>query len=139
METPKYKRVLLKLSGEALAGDMRRGMDFNVVKSVAAAIRECTELGVQVGIVVGGGNYWRGVKDGGGKMERTRADQMGMLATTINALGILEALEQEGMKAAVMTGVEMPRIAELFTRSGAVRRLENGEVDSFPSFLRRSL
>jgi uridylate kinase len=131
METPKYKRVLLKLSGEALAGDMRRGMDFNVVKSVAAAIRECTELGVQVGIVVGGGNYWRGVKDGGGKMERTRADQMGMLATTINALGILEALEQEGMKAAVMTGVEMPRIAELFTRSGAVRRLENGEVVIF--------
>jgi len=131
METPKYKRVLLKLSGEALAGDMRRGMDFNVVKSVAAAIRECTELGVQVGIVVGGGNYWRGVKDGGGKMERTRADQMGMLATTINALGILEALEQEGMKAAVMTGVEMPRIAELFTRAGAVRRLENGEVVIF--------
>ena len=77
MDTPKFKRVLLKISGEALAGDKKIGLDFDVVDSVAKAIKECVALGVQIGVVVGGGNFWRGVKDGGGRMERTRADHMG--------------------------------------------------------------
>ena len=80
MEEPKYKRVLLKISGEALAGEKGRGLDFAVLNQVCGAIREAAAMGVQVGVVVGAGNFWRGVKDGGGKMERTRADQMGMLA-----------------------------------------------------------
>ena len=79
MREPKYKRVLLKISGEALAGDAHRGLDFAVIGGVCDVIRQCVEAGVQVGVVVGGGNFWRGVKDGGGKMERTRADHMGML------------------------------------------------------------
>ena len=88
MREPKYKRVLLKISGEALAGDAHRGLDFAVIGGVCDVIRQCVEAGVQVGVVVGGGNFWRGVKDGGGKMERTRADHMGMLATVINALAV---------------------------------------------------
>jgi len=131
MEAPKYKRVLLKLSGEALAGDMRRGMDFNVVKSVAAAIKECTELGVQVGIVVGGGNFWRGAKDGGGKMERTRADHMGMLATVMNCLAVADVMEQKGIPVRVQTAIEMRAFAEPYIRSKAVRHLEKGRVVIF--------
>ena len=96
MREPKYKRVLLKISGEALAGDAHRGLDFAVIGGVCDVIRQCVEAGVQVGIVVGGGNFWRGVKDGGGKMERTRADHMGMLATCINALAVADCLEQRG-------------------------------------------
>ena len=88
MREPKYKRVLLKISGEALAGDAHRGLDFAVIGGVCDVIKQCVEAGVQVGVVVGGGNFWRGVKDGGGKMERTRADHMGMLATVINALAV---------------------------------------------------
>lgn len=79
METPKYKRVLLKISGEALAGDAKRGLNFEVINQVADAIKACTELGVQIGVVVGGGNFWRGKKDGGDDMVRVRADHMGML------------------------------------------------------------
>ena len=86
MEQAKYQRVLLKISGEALAGQAGRGLDFDFIRQVCQAIRSCVELGVQVGLVVGGGNIWRGVKDGGGKMERSRADQMGMLATVLNSL-----------------------------------------------------
>ncbi|MCD7769576.1 MAG: UMP kinase, partial [Oscillospiraceae bacterium] len=82
--TPAYRRILLKLSGEALAGSAGRGLDFDVIRQVCQAVKRCTEMGVQVGIVTGGGNYWRGVKDGGGRMERSRADQMGMLATVMN-------------------------------------------------------
>ena len=85
-EKPVYHRVLLKLSGEALSGDKGTGLDFAVMKEVCLAIKECTEKGVQVGIVVGGGNFWRGVKNGEGYMDRSRADHMGMLATVMNAL-----------------------------------------------------
>ena len=91
MEQPKYKRVLLKISGEALAGDASRGLDFNVIGQVCEVIKECTQLGVQVGVVVGGGNFWRGLKDGGDRMERVRADHMGMLATSINALALADS------------------------------------------------
>ena len=90
----RYKRVLLKVSGEALAGDASRGLDFDVIGEVCDVIRKCCQSGVQMGIVVGGGNFWRGVKDGSGRMERTRADHMGMLATAINALALADVLEQ---------------------------------------------
>ena len=101
METPKYKRVLLKISGEALAGDAKRGLNFEVINQVADAIKACTELGVQIGVVVGGGNFWRGKKDGGDDMVRVRADHMGMLATTINALAVADVLERKGVEVRV--------------------------------------
>ena len=92
MEKPKYKRVLLKISGEALAGEASRGLDFNVIGEVCDVVKKCVDIGVQVGIVVGGGNFWRGLKDGGDRMERVRAAHMGMLATSINALAIADVL-----------------------------------------------
>ena len=98
MEAQKYKRVLIKISGEALAGDKHFGLNFDVIGPVCDVIKKCSEEGCEIGIVVGGGNFWRGVKDGGGKMERTRADHMGMLATTINALALQDALEQRGVE-----------------------------------------
>ena len=107
MREPKYKRVLLKISGEALAGDAHRGLDFAVIGGVCDVIRQCVEAGVQVGGVGGGGNFWRGVKDGGGKMERTRADHMGMLATVINALAVADCLEQRGVEVRVQTAIAM--------------------------------
>ena len=97
MEAHKYKRVLIKISGEALAGDKHFGLNFDVIGPVCDVIKKCNEQGCEIGVVVGGGNFWRGVKDGGGKMERTRADHMGMLATTINALALADALEQRGV------------------------------------------
>ena len=112
METQKYKRVLIKISGEALAGDKHFGLNFDVIGPVCDVIKKCNEEGCEIGIVVGGGNFWRGVKDGGGKMERTRADHMGMLATTINALALQDALEQRGVDVRVQTAIEMNKIAE---------------------------
>lgn len=131
MSEPQYKRVLLKLSGEALAGEASRGLDFDVIGSVCDVIKKCVACGVQIGIVVGGGNFWRGVKDGGGKMERTRADHMGMLATTINALALADALEQRGVPVRVQTAIEMNRIAEPYIRQRATRHLEKGRVVIF--------
>lgn len=131
MATPKYKRVLLKISGEALAGDAKRGLDFNVIGQVCDAVKHCVELGVQVGVVVGGGNFWRGKKDGGEDMQRVRADHMGMLATTINALAIADVLEQKGVAVRVQTAIEMSAMAEPYIRSRAVRHLEKGRVVIF--------
>lgn len=131
METPKYKRVLLKISGEALAGNAKRGLDFTVINQVADAIKECTEMGVQVGVVVGGGNFWRGKKDGGDDMVRVRADHMGMLATTINALAVADVLERKGVDVRVQTAIEMKPIAEPYIRARAVRHLEKGRVVIF--------
>ena len=131
MEQPKYRRVLLKISGEALAGEDKYGLNFDVLNTVAAAIKDCCDAGAQIGLVVGGGNIWRGVKNGSGKIERTRADQMGMLATTINALALCDVLEQHGVKAQVQTAIDMLRIAEPFTQRGAVRQLEEGGVVIF--------
>ena len=126
-----YKRVLLKVSGEALAGDAHRGLDFEVIGQVCEVIKRCVEAGVQIGVVVGGGNFWRGLKDGGDRMQRVRADHMGMLATVINALAVCDALEQHGVPARVMTSVDMPRIAEPYIRDKAVRHLEKGRVVVF--------
>ncbi|NLH00698.1 MAG: UMP kinase [Clostridiales bacterium] len=128
---PIYKRVLLKISGEALAGEQGRGLDFNVIEDVCKAIKKCTELGVEVGVVVGGGNFWRGVKDGGGKMERTRADHMGMLATVMNSLAIADVLEQMGVEVRVQTAIEMRAIAEPYIRGRAMRHLGLGRVVIF--------
>ena len=129
MEAQKYKRVLIKISGEALAGDKHFGLNFDVIGPVCDVIKKCNEEGCEIGIVVGGGNFWRGVKDGGGKMERTRADHMGMLATTINALALQDALEQRGVDVRVQTAIEMNKIAEPYIRSRATRHLEKGRVD----------
>ena len=96
MGNPKYKRVLLKISGEALAGDASRGLDFHVIGQVCDVVKRCVDMGVQVGVVVGGGNFWRGVKDGGDQMERVRADHMGMLATAINALAVAMCWSRRG-------------------------------------------
>ena len=131
MAQPKYHRVLLKISGEALAGDAHRGLDFDVIGSVCDVVKQCRELGVQIGIVVGGGNFWRGLKDGGERMERTRADHMGMLATVINALAIADCLEQRDVPVRVQTAIEMDRIAEPYIRSKAIRHLEKGRVVVF--------
>ena len=103
MEKPTYQRVLLKISGEALAGAPGRGIDFAFARQVCQVVQDCVRHGVQVGLVVGGGNFWRGVKDGGGRMERARADQMGMLATVINSLALQDVLEQLGQPARVLT------------------------------------
>ncbi len=131
MGKPVYKRVLLKLSGEALGGGSGRGLDFAVMAQVAKAVKSCVDAGVQVGIVTGGGNYWRGAKDGGGKMERSRADQMGMLATVMNSIALSEVLEQQGVPARVMTMIDMVRVAEPYSYGRAMHHLEKGRVVLF--------
>ncbi len=131
MGKPVYKRVLLKLSGEALGGESGRGLDFAVMAQVAKAVRSCVDAGVQVGIVTGGGNYWRGAKDGGGKMERSRADQMGMLATVMNSIALSEVLGQQGVPARVMTMIDMVRVAEPYSYGRAMHHLEKGRVVLF--------
>ena len=131
MQKPKYRRVLLKLSGEALAGDKKTGLDFGVINNVASAVADCAKAGVEIGIVIGGGNFWRGVKDGGDKMNRTRADHMGMLATTINSLAVADVLEQHGVDVRVQTAIEMRALAEPYVRNRAVRHLEKGRVVIF--------
>lgn len=131
MPSPKYKRVLLKISGEALAGDAHRGLNFEVIGKVCDVVKKCVDAGVQVGIVVGGGNFWRGLKDGGDHMERTRADHMGMLATVINALAVADCLEQRDVPVRVQTAIEMNKIAEPYIRGKAVRHLEKGRVVIF--------
>ena len=127
----KYKRILLKISGEALAGEQRRGLDFEVVNSVCKVIRQCVDEGVQLGLVIGGGNFWRGVKNGSGKMQRSHADAMGMLATVMNAIAVADVLEQHGMDARVLTAVEIHKYAEYFTRDLANRYLNEGKVVIF--------
>ena len=126
-----YKRVLLKVSGEALAGDAGRGLDFDVIDSVCDAIARCNKAGIEIGVVVGGGNFWRGLKDGKGMRERTRADHMGMLATTINCLALADILEQKGVDVRVQTAIEMRAMAEPYIRSRAIRHLEKGRVVIF--------
>ncbi len=131
MGRPAYKRVILKLSGEALGGESGRGLDFNMMKKAALAIKACADMGVEMGLVTGGGNYWRGAKDGGGKMERSRADLMGMLATVMNSLALCEVLEQVGVSARVMTMLDMPRVAEPYSYGRAMRHLRLGRVVLF--------
>ena len=126
---PKYKRILLKLSGESLAGENKHGIDFDTVLQICEPIKKCVDAGVQVGIVVGGGNFWRGRSSG--DMDRTRADHMGMLATTINALGVCDALEQLGLDVRVQTAISMRQVAEPYIRNKAVSHLNKGRVVIF--------
>jgi len=128
---PVFKRVLLKISGEALAGEKRTGLDFDVMRSVCEAIRTIVKLGVEVGIVVGGGNFWRGVKDGEGKMERTRADHMGMMATVMNCLALADMLEQLSVPVRVQTALSISAVAEPYIRLRADRHLNKGRVVIF--------
>lgn len=121
-------RILLKLSGEALSGDKHFGLDFNTIEQICKAIKQVNDEGVQVAIVVGGGNFWRGVKDGGGIIERCDADHMGMLATTMNALAVADTLKKLGVDARVQTAVQMLDIAEYYTSSKAIAHLEKNRV-----------
>ncbi len=127
----KYRRILLKISGEALAGDAHRGLDFAVIDSVCAVIKQCRELGAQIAVVIGGGNFWRGVKDGADKMQRSHADSMGMLATVMNSIAVGDALERHGVPTRVLTAVEMPKFAEYFTHDLADRYLSEGKAVIF--------
>ena len=128
---PVYKRILLKISGEALAGANRRGLDFGVIEKVCTAVKQCADMGVEVGIVVGGGNFWRGVKDGSGRIERTRADHMGMLATVMNCLALADVLENMGAEVRVQTAIEMKAIAEPYIRLRAMQHLRQGRIVIF--------
>ena len=121
----------VKISGEALAGDKHTGLDFEVIGQVCDVIKECLDMGVQVGLVVGGGNFWRGAKNSGGAMERTRADHMGMLATVMNCLAVADVCEQKGIPVRVQTAIEMRAVAEPYIRSRAIRHLEKGRVVIF--------
>lgn len=136
MSVIKYKRILLKVSGEALGEKQADrndgfGLNFETMNSVCAAIKECVDMGVQVGLVIGGGNFWRGVKNGSGKLQRSHADAMGMLATVMNAIAVADVLEQHGVDARVLTAVEMEKFAEYFTRDKANRYLNEGKVVLF--------
>lgn len=126
---PKYKRILLKLSGEMLSGGQGHGIDFNTVMGICSAVKECVEMGVAVGLVVGGGNFWRGRSSG--YMDRTRADHMGMLATVINSLALADALEQLDVPVRVQTAITMQQIAEPYIRNKAASHLEKGRVVIF--------
>ena len=127
--TPSYRRIILKLSGEALAGKNGFGIDYDTVVSICQSIKKCVDLGLQVGIVVGGGNFWRGRSSG--KMDRTRADHMGMMATVINSLALADALEGLEVPVRVQTAIAMQAIAEPYIRSRAVRHMEKGRVVIF--------
>ncbi|EJP6473332.1 UMP kinase [Clostridium sp. FAM 1755] len=131
MNEPKYKRVMLKLSGEALSGEKGFGIDFDFTKEISEQIKKLIDMGIEVGAVVGGGNIWRG-RSGSG-MDRTTADYMGMLATCINALALQDSLEQLGVNTRVQTAIEMKEIAEPFIRRRAMRHLEKERVVIFAS------
>ncbi len=125
----KYKRILLKLSGEALAGEKKFGLDYAVIGNICESIKKCVDIGVEVGIVVGGGNFLRGRMCGG--LDRTRADHMGMLATTINALAIADVLESLGLEVRVQTAITMQQIAEPYIRNKAINHFKKGRVVIF--------
>jgi len=126
---PKYRRIVLKLSGEALAGRSGFGIDHETVLPICRSIGQCVEAGAQVGIVVGGGNFWRGRSSG--RMDRTRADHMGMMATVINALALEDAFEEIGVPARVQTAIPIQTVAEPYVRDEAVRHMEAGRVVVF--------
>ncbi len=126
-----YKRVLLKLSGEALAGEAGHGIDPDVIGEICDKIKEIVEMGVQVSIVVGAGNFWRGLKNGKKMSDRTTADYMGMLATAMNGLALQDALETRGIYTRLQTAIEMREIAEPFIKRKAIKHLEKGRVVIF--------
>jgi len=131
MPAPQYKRILLKLSGEALAADQGFGVDNNRIHEIAAELKEVQQLGVEIAIVVGGGNFFRGVAEQAREMDRVSADHMGMLATVINALALQDAMEKQDIHTRVMSAIEMNQVAEPFIRRRAMRHLEKGRVVVF--------
>ena len=131
MSELKYKRILLKISGEALAGEKHFGFDFDVVSKVCDVIKQCSEMGVEIGVVIGGGNFWRGVKNGEGYIERTRADHMGMLATAMNCMAVADVLQQKGVDVRIQTALEIKEVAEPYIRARAIRHMEKGRVVLF--------
>ncbi len=131
MSAPKYRRVVLKLSGEALAGNRGYGIEPDVIHNIATQVKEVALLGVQIAIVVGGGNIWRGISGSTHGMDRATADYMGMLATVLNALALQDALEKISVDTRVQTSVEMSQVAEPYIRRRAIRHLEKGRVVIF--------
>ncbi len=131
MPLPAYKRVILKLSGEALAGDLGYGIEASVISSIADQIKEIVELGVQVAIVVGGGNIWRGISGSAKGIDRATADYMGMLATVMNSMALQDGLEKAGVPTRVQTSIEMRQVAEPYIRRKAIRHLEKNRVVIF--------
>lgn len=131
MPEVKYRRILLKLSGEALAGSQGYGIDVPTLNRLAQEIRDVVSLGVQVGIVIGGGNIFRGVAGSARGMDRASSDYMGMLATVINALALQDALEKTGVPTRVQTAIHMAQVAEPYIRRRAIRHLEKGRVVIF--------
>ena len=127
----KYRRVLIKISGEALSGGKGSGFDFDFVTSVCESVKQALALGAEVGIVIGGGNFWRGVKDGAGKVERVSADRMGMLATAMNCLAVADVFRQCGVDARVMTAVDIQGVGERHDVRKAIEYLESGKVVLF--------
>lgn len=131
MKKPIFKRIVLKLSGEALQGKLGHGIDTVVTASIAGRIKEIHELGIEVAIVIGGGNIFRGASAGSGGIDRSTADYMGMLATVINGMALQDALEKEGVFTRVMTAIEMQEVAEPYIRRRAIRHLEKGRIVVF--------
>lgn len=131
MTTAKYRRIILKLSGEALSGDLGSGIDPKIIKSVAEQIKDVVELGVEVAVVVGGGNLWRGKTGSEVGMDRASADYMGMLATVMNSLALQDGLENIGIQTRVQTSIEMRQVAEPYIRRKAIRHLEKKRVVIF--------
>ncbi len=127
----KFKRVLIKISGEALAGGKKTGYDFDLISEVCTVLKQAADQGAQIGVVIGGGNFWRGVKDGAGKVERVSADRMGMLATCMNCLAVCDVLRQLGAKARVMTAVDIMGVGERYDTRRAIEYLEAGEIVLF--------
>ena len=127
----KFKRVVIKISGEALAGEKKTGFDFDLISTVCEVLKKASEQGTQIGIVIGGGNFWRGVKDGAGKVERVNADRMGMLATCMNCLAVCDVLRQLGAKARVMTSVDIMGVGQRYDTRRTIEYMEAGEIVLF--------
>ena len=129
--TPAFRRILLKISGEALVGEQSFGIDLNVARSVAAEIKVAHELGIQVAVVVGGGNIFRGISKSAGNMDRSSADYIGMLATVMNAVVLQDALEKLDVHTRVLSAIDIPQLAESFVRRRAIRHLEKNRIVIF--------
>ncbi len=135
MQVPKYNRILLKISGEALIGDCNYGIDTKIMDNIADQIKEVVEMGLEIAVVIGGGNFWRGVSASANGMDRTTADYIGMLATVMNAVGLQDSLEKKGISTRVQSSITMQQIAEPFIRRRALRHLEKKRVVIFAGVL----
>ena len=131
MEKPVYKRVVIKISGEALAGEKKTGFDFDFVTKVCQTVKRCAEMGVETSIVIGAGNFWRGVKDGAGKVERVSADRMGMLGTAMNCLAVADVFKQIGADARMQTAVDIQGVGERYSTQKSIEYMENGSIVLF--------